>query len=381
MIIDGDGHFVEPPTLWQDYVPDKLHDSIYMRFDADGMAERLFLGEFNVKVSKYGDAFTPGGYKKEERKGRHLEEASPGAWDPQFRLRLHDEEGIDAAVLYPSFGLAVPALSDKDIAVGASQAVNDWAAEYCGAAPNELYAAATLPMHFPEEAAKELRRCVNSFGFVAGIVRASALRDGRSLRHPSFEPIWQAACELGVAISVHNAGFEDELDYVGKDRAETFVLRHSLAHAVEAEIAFGELYESRVFDRFPDLRVGFMESGCGWTVPWIEKLDEHCEMAGWRLNPPLTRRASEVFREQCTVGAEGEESMVGFVQEHFGNDSVIWASDYPHLDSEPPYVEQMRKRTDLSPTQFDGCMQQAALRFYGLDAEAITSATEKRRSS
>ena len=72
--------------------------------------------------------------------------------------------------------------------------------------------------------------------------------------------------------------------------------------------------------------------------------------------------------------------MVGFVQEHFGNDSVIWASDYPHLDSEPPYVEQMRERTDLSPEQFDGCMRQAAIGFYGLDPEAIKASTEKRRA-
>jgi uncharacterized protein len=381
MIIDGDGHFVEPPTLWQDYVPKKLHDRIYMRFDSDGRAERIFLGEFSVDVSKYGDSFTPGGYKPEERIGRHLEEASPGAFDPHYRLGLHDHERIDAAVVYPSLGLAVPGLSDREVAVAASQAINNWAAEYCSAAPRELYAAATLPVHFPEEAAAELKRCVESFGFVSGIVRPAALRDGRSLRHPSFEPLWSMAQDLGVAISIHNAGFDEELEYLGKDRAETFLLRHSVAHGLEAQMAFGELYEARVFEKYPNLRFGFMESGCGWTVAWIEKLDEHREMVGWQLDPPLTRRARDIFSEQCSIGAEGEEMMIGYVQDHFGLDSVVWASDYPHLDSEPPYVGQMEDRTDLTDQQRDGCMHLAAVRLYGLDESAIAAANKERRAA
>jgi hypothetical protein len=30
-----------------------------------------------------------------------------------------------------------------------------------------------------------------------------------------------------------------------------------------------------VCDRHPRLRVGFLESGGGWIVPWLERIDRH----------------------------------------------------------------------------------------------------------
>jgi uncharacterized protein len=379
MIIDGDGHVVEPPTLWSEYLPRALHDRVFMSFGGDGLAKRLVVGEFSIDVSKSGDSYTPGGFKPTERKGRPLEQSSPGAWDPRARLAVHDTEHIDAAVLFPSFGLAVPGLSDRDVALAASQGVNNWLADYCQEAPGELYGVATLPAHFPDDAAAELQRCVDQFGFVAGLVRPAALRDGRTLRDESFEPLWQTATDLDVAITVHNAGWPDELAFLAQDRARTFVLSHSAAHTFEAMTAFGELFEAGIFDRHPSLRVGFMESGCGWSVPWIERLEEHREMVGWMLKPPMERRAQEIFATQCAVGCEGEEVMAPYVVRYFGADVVVWASDYPHLDTSPPFIEDMMERADMTGEERDSIMRAGSVRLYHLDESVIARSNTRRR--
>jgi len=143
--------------------------------------------------------------------------------------------------------------------------------------------------------------------------------------------------------------------------------------------AFGELFETGVFDRHPSLRVGFMESGCGWSVPWIERLEEHREMVGWMLKPPMERRAQEIFATQCSVGCEGEEVMAPFVVRYFGADVVVWASDYPHLDTSPPFIEDMMERSDMSGDERDSIMRGGSVRLYHLDESVIARSNTRRR--
>ena len=51
-------------------------------------------------------------------------------------------------------------------------------------------------------------------------------------------------------------------------------------------------------ERFPDLRIVFLEANGGWIVPWLERLDHQREMFTWDV-PWLTLNPSEYFRRQC----------------------------------------------------------------------------------
>ena len=58
-----------------------------------------------------------------------------------------------------------------------------------------------------------------------------------------------------------------------------------------------------------------------------------------------------------------------FVAEHLGEDYVIWAWDYPHLDATFNVVGEIRERiAPLSETAQRKILGENALRFYGLDA-------------
>jgi len=89
-----------------------------------------------------------------------------------------------------------------------------------------------------------------------------------------------------------------------------------------------------------------------------------------------------VFRDQCVVGGEGEELMIGYAQERLGDDKVLWASDFPHFDCHlPGLVAPALERDDLDERQRDAFLCGAAARFYGLDVDRVRAATTARRGS
>ena len=87
-----------------------------------------------------------------------------------------------------------------------------------------------------------------------------------------------------------------------------------------------------VLQRFPNLKVAFLESGLGWLEYWLNRMDEHFEVMGKDV-PWLTRRPSEIFAEQCFISIEADEAGRLPSLQAMGLDGcVFWGSDYPHFD-------------------------------------------------
>jgi len=407
IVIDGDGHIVEPTRIWSEYVDSKWKDQIFYaaeslkdgaqaaarawpmkasggdrsdlieRFVVDGFETHLTSPEMPFTVA---DTMHPRGILPGKRRYGPFSECHAGGFDSAERLAVHDAEGIDAAVLFPTLGLFIGSVRDAFLGEAMAQAVNRFAADFCAGAPKELYGVATLPWQDPRLAAKELRRCVEQYGFVAGWVRPNPTQgEGRTLDDASLDILWSTAEDLDVPICIHS-GTTGREPTAGMDRAKTFLLAHAIAHPFEGMLAFGSMFQGRVFDRHPKLRVGYMESGCGWAPFWLDRLDEHCEIMGWMFDPPIRRKPSDIFRQQCVVGCESEEPMVSYVQHRLGNDRVLWASDFPHFDCEMPgLVTPMRERDDMSDQQREGALHLAASGFYRLDEDAIRRSVERRR--
>ena len=102
-----------------------------------------------------------------------------------------------------------------------------------------------------------------------------------------------------------------------------------------------------VLERFPRLRLIFLEANGGWIVPWLERLDHHYEVFGWDV-PWLRMKPSEYFRRQCWISFDPDESALAFTARSplVGADRIIWASDYPHPDAKVPgVVDELREAT------------------------------------
>jgi predicted TIM-barrel fold metal-dependent hydrolase len=352
VIIDADGHVEEDLACIVEHVDPALR-SLAPRFEraADGTVVNLIEGK------PWRPRFRlPKGSKTHVAAGGV---ARTGGRDPVERLRVLDEEGIDVAVLYPSLGLMYGLYEDAEAAAALCAANNDWLATYCATDPARLRGTALLPQQDPVRAVAELERCIRHH-FVAGVVRPNRIA-GRTIDDPDFEPLWDAAASLDVPIVLHEAYFGG-IDTVGEDRQRTYAGAHVVSHPFEQMSAMLALCVAGVLERHPKLRLGFFEAGCGWAPFWVDRIEEHFELApgdfaGGDPAGTLPTRTWLTF--------EVEERTLRAALELGWEDNVCFASDYPHYDAVYPGAVAAVKAHGLSPTLEQKVLGENALAFYG----------------
>ena len=84
---------------------------------------------------------------------------------PRLLYERLDALGVDFAVLYPTMGLGLPRVNDRDARIAACHAFNIYCAELFEPFKDRTTPAAVIPMHNPEEAVAELEHAVNDLGF------------------------------------------------------------------------------------------------------------------------------------------------------------------------------------------------------------------------
>ena len=137
-VIDADGHVLEPPDLWLNYIEPKFREfAPRLVTNAEG-AEILFIGDRemtdngpNRRRVKVGATGAIGAREGSVSVLIKYAEGRPGGFDPYARIVDMDAEGIDAAFLYPSLGLFLGAIEDPEFAAAICRAYNRWLADYC----------------------------------------------------------------------------------------------------------------------------------------------------------------------------------------------------------------------------------------------------------
>ena len=321
-VVDADGHVVEPLAAWA-ALPDTHRPVISA--DAHGY-EHVTVGGTEILAVPLGTLARPGSTFDDPAAFRPLADALPGGSDPVTRLADMDAEGIDQAVLFPTIGLYFSVVEDAEAAVGLAAAYDDWLAGYCAADGTRLFGAAMLPLQDPAAAAHELRRAVDELGFVAGFVRPNPCL-GRSLSDRAYDPLWDAAEELGVPIGVHE-GSSVIVPTLGSDRPFNPLILHAVSHSFEQMLACAQLIAFGVLERHPGLRVVFLESSGGWAPFWLERLDEQAESFGG-FCPDLALRPSEYFARQCAISFEVDERTLPALVPFVGDERIVLGQRLP----------------------------------------------------
>ncbi|MHB8452811.1 MAG: hypothetical protein ACYDAQ_20510, partial [Mycobacteriales bacterium] len=108
LVVDADGHVLEPMSAWAD-VPERYRPQV--RRDRFGL-DHVVVDDVEIVTVNLGLLGTPGSRMSDVGSPLRYEDAQPGGFDPVVRLQDMGAEGIDAAVLYPSVGLNFWALQD-----------------------------------------------------------------------------------------------------------------------------------------------------------------------------------------------------------------------------------------------------------------------------
>jgi predicted TIM-barrel fold metal-dependent hydrolase len=289
----------------------------------------------------------------------------PRTAGPQQHLRDMDVEGIDLAILYPSMGLFIGEVRTPEFEAAYCRAYNDWVASFCAVDRGRLKAVALVPLQDVTAGCRELARAVGTLGLVGAMVPSSFRYGPPNVGDPYFDPFYAEAERLGVPVAIHHTGgLTGDLH-----RFRHFLQIHLLSHVPEQMAAVVAMVIGGVFERFPRLKVGFMEAGCGWVPFWLEHMDGEFAKRH-RETPWLKRKPSEyIIDGSAYFGVEPEETLLPLVASSIGAGKLLYASDYPHWDTDWPHtVETLVARTDLSDGQRRQIMCDNALAFYGLAA-------------
>lgn len=362
-VFDADGHIVEPLEMWGERLP--------ARYSSYAPSVLQFEDHFRFVCNDRISFRIPGRVESCAAPGQTphkmpMPVVADGATDPTARLCDMDLDGIEIAALYPTYGLMVQGVTEPDAATALCRAVNDWIADYCAADPSRLIGVGLVPQTGPEEALAEARRCVEEHGFRGVWRRPEQFSGITPIQDPAYDAVWGYLAEAGVPIAFH-PGVNGLIPYEYlADRFDDYYSAIHAAHFVtEQMMALTSMVAYGVLERFPTLRVAFLECGASWTVSYLHRLDEHLDMFGFE-RADLTMRPSEYFRRQCFVSAEEVEPGLDTMVELYP-ESVVFASDYPHADGTfPGATAELLQTDELDRAAVRSIMRTNADVLYGL---------------
>jgi hypothetical protein len=279
--------------------------------------------------------------------------------DVPTRLRDMDTEGIDISVLFPTRGFAVTMLPEKDYAAAFCRAYNEWVASICAESPR-LKAVALVPFQDVDAAVQEIERAITRLGLAGIAVASFGLKE--HLGQPLFWPIYEQLQKLNTPLLVHNS----RQGPAGEIRFDTFLFRHTIGRPFETLLDCAALMYGGVPEKFPRLKIAFLECGCGWVPYWMDRMDEEWEKRQAEA-PLLKKKPSQYIIEgHWYYATEPEETTLPYVMERIGEDRILFASDYPHWDGNFPHMTStLKRRKDITDRQKDKILRANAAELYG----------------
>jgi hypothetical protein len=247
--------------------------------------------------------------------------------DARIWLDFLDQTEIARTVLYPTLGLTCGFIRDPEWAIAVTKAYNNWLAERYVKVSPRLLGMAMLPLQEPREAAKELRRAVTELHMVGAVLPGVGLR--KPLGHGDFDPLYAEAERLGCALAVHGGSSQG----LGLDLLEKFAQMHTLAHPFAQMIQVTSVVMSGVLDRFPGLRIAFLEAGVGWAPFLMDRMDRSYEgrpreeyIGGVKGKPSTYLKSGRVFFNVDPT----ETTTLPSVVKTLGARALLFTSDFPH---------------------------------------------------
>ncbi len=338
-VISSDSHVVEPQDLWTSRMPSRFGDRaphIISMEDADWWfcdgRKVLSLGI----GSQAGLRFEA---PEKLRNERRYEEVRPGGYIPGEHVKDMDTDGVDVGVIYPSIGFVMyGTMPDSELLTACFAAYNDWVAEFCSAYPKRLKCIAMLNVDDVQVAVNELNRCAN-LGFTGAMIPAYP-PENRRYHMPDYGPLWAAAQDLDMPISLHVITNRPSMDEF-KEMDQTVSASCNIEHWVR--MSLGDIIMSGVFERYPKLQIGSVENELSWAPHFLYRIDYSYTQ---RVRRPGSHRfkedmlPSDYFHRNTFMSFQQDALGIRF-RDIIGVDNLMWGSDYPHQDSTFPRSQQV----------------------------------------
>lgn len=380
-VFDADSHIVEPPEIWTEYLESDYRTlgkhalwreegktSSYLKVNG-----KMFRDTMNSNIPRHA-IWRPGMTWDQvgELDPHQRHPMTPGASNPQARLRDMDAMGVDQAMLYPTwFAEGFHLIEDPDVAYALARAYNNWIADFCQASPDRLFAAAMVPLQNMDHAVEELRRVANIPCFRGAFIRPMFL-EGHYLNHPFYDPLWAELEDLGLTAAVHpgtglwnpewtsHAPFFEKINRRFNERsvmAEAgggphagggghqgfmFVATPPLGHPIAPILSpwldnhmfvAGVLIGFTVMQRYPKMKVVVSHGKASWMEEVLEKMEASTKTFPLLHFYPVRTDVEEMWEEgNVMLGFDAEERLIQKLPHDFA-EKIVWGSRYPNQDT------------------------------------------------
>jgi predicted TIM-barrel fold metal-dependent hydrolase len=281
--------------------------------------------------------------------------------DPSARLRGLDYMGIDHQMLYPTT-LYARMTSDPGFEAALFRSYNRYMGQQCKSASRRLKWAGLLPLRDARqgcEAVEEMRK----LGATAAVVYGTA--GDRLLCHPSFTPVWDELHRAGLPLCVHMG-----MSYPPFGEVCTGLLdAHGIGMSLPAMMAFVAIVGHGMLDRYPNLKVGFLEFGAEWILYMVARLDHYLPID--RSQMPIKAEVPQktiqdyVCSGRIFLAGEADDKMLVHEIALLGEDQILYSSDLPHGEGRHNAAKEILARNDLSEAQKQKILYHNAVKFFG----------------
>ena len=368
-VISSDSHVTEPEDLWTSRANSKFKDRV-------PHIEHLENGDFwfydGVKGDGAGNSATVGiRFEAPEKMGariHRIDEMRPGGYIPEEHVKDLDLDGVDVGVIYPTTGVRLYSVPAGDILSYSCSLYNDWIGEFCSAAPKRLKGIAMINVDDVHDGIKEMERCAK-MGFVGAMIAVYPLV-GRSYDRPEYDPLWAAAQDLQMPLSLHAA---TNRAGEGQQFADLDTTRPSFMSLMAhwAAMSLGDIIFGGAFERYPNLCVGSVEHELSWVPHFLDRIDytytqRSMRFAPYRFNGDVL--PSDFFYKNCFLGFQ-EDGLGIRLRDVIGVNTLMWGSDYPHPESTFPRSREILEEILASCTEDEKAKIAGGncARVYGID--------------
>ena len=197
-------------NLISEYIPNPTFNKV----SPPGHQEMEFRLKNPSSKHSVGTGFDPtGGSKSDPRLAslpRYIE-SPPAFFNPEERIMLMDEQGIDRAMMWPTLAslLEERLADDPKASAAVIHALNQWMHEHWTFDfENRIFATPVINLSILEASLDELDYVVER-GARAVLIRPAPVPDfgtrRRSMALPEYDPFWKRVQEAGVLVGMHSS--------------------------------------------------------------------------------------------------------------------------------------------------------------------------------
>jgi len=268
-------------------------------------------------------------------------------FDPEPRLELMKEMGIDRTLLWPTLASALEErmANDPDAVCVVIHALNEWMHEHWSYVYSDaIYSTPIVSLAAGNDVAIAELEYVAERGAKIFLIRVAPVptwKGRKSFALPEFDPFWERVAELDLVVGMHSgdAGYTrytNEWEGLG-DREMVITAKSKARQSSPAFLALSSEKDNLVdamasiighglATRFPTLKFMPVEFASSWIRPFYAKLQRTYD----RASVLFDENPVDVFNRNVWVHAFHEPEPKGIIDLGVPVDHIMFGSDFPH---------------------------------------------------